>query len=157
MVQEPSICQILPSTGMHSFPMAAVTNHQDSVAWINTKELSYSSRGQESDPGLMGTKPKSWEGCAPAGGWGRHSAFAFPAPRGHLPPQAGAHSSIIKANSSKSVSSNTAPPPRPLLLGLVTRLRVHPNHQKDSPHPKVSRLATLTTSATHLHSLARVA
>ena len=34
------------------------------------------------------------------------------------------------------------------------RLRAHPNNRKDSPHPKVSQLATLITSATHLHSLA---
>ena len=34
------------------------------------------------------------------------------------------------------------------------RLRAHPNNWKDSPHPKVSQLATLITYATHLHSLA---
>lgn len=71
------VCQILPSTGMCSFPVASVTNHHNSVAWNNTKVLSYSSRGQESDTGLAGTKPKSQQGCAPSGGCRRQGFFAF--------------------------------------------------------------------------------
>lgn len=67
---------------MHEFPGAAVTN-DCKFSSLKQHKFILSARGQMSDMGLTGLKPRCRQGCTPSGGSREESVLLpFPASRG---------------------------------------------------------------------------